>query len=260
MMLRIAIAFAVSQEQHILMSDNTKSTWALGVETSCRVGSIAIARDGRIVDRQTFTADRRHAVELIPASRDLVARQGITPQDVTSLYVSGGPGSFTGMRVGFTFVRALAQVTNASVFAVPTSRVIVENLLPRLAEVAQPIDVAVILDAKRGQVYAAAYRYDGTRFSPTLDPCLIHPADLLKRFSGPLTLTGEGIDYHRDVLVGDNISIADKELWLPNAENVLRLGLAGQHLGSTDRNALTPIYIRLPEAEEKYQAGTFRRK
>jgi len=138
------------------MADTTTSCWAMGVETSCRVGSVAIARDGQIVDRQNFTADRRHAVELIPAARDLIARQGIAPKDVTSLYVSAGPGSFTGMRVGFTFVRALSQVTDAAVFAVPTCRVIVENLLPKLGEISESVDVAVILDAKRSQVYAAA--------------------------------------------------------------------------------------------------------
>jgi len=95
---------------------------------------------------------------------------------------------------------------------------------------------------------------------PTLQPCVIDPAELLSRFSGPLWLTGEGIEYHREAFTGDSIFIVDGDLWMPTAESVQRLGLAGDHAGAVDRNALTPIYIRLPEAEEKYQAGTLKRK
>src|SRR5712671_4542595 len=87
----------------------------IAIETSSRVGSVALAEGPRLVAERTFetqtepaTADLRHGRELIPTLSALCREQGWRPSDISQCHVSIGPGSFTGLRVAVTFARTAA--------------------------------------------------------------------------------------------------------------------------------------------------------
>jgi tRNA threonylcarbamoyladenosine biosynthesis protein TsaB len=230
-------------------------SYILAVETSSRMGSVAIGQGSRCLGHVEFTAGARHGVELIPAVDRLVRETNLSTGQIRIVCVSSGPGSFTGLRVGFTFARCLAQITGAELVAVPSTEVVVENLMPILLPQPGPVYIAPILDAKRKQVYTAGFKWQEGRLEKILPECVLPPGDLMAALPRPLWITGEGVDYHREAFADQTgVTFTEKEFWLGKAENVLTLGyqLAAQNQ-FTPINSLIPTYVRLPEAEEKWQ-------
>ena len=130
------------------MADEAK---LIAVETSGKVGGVALSEGGRLADERTITAGMRHGRELVPAIDAAFDRAGWAPGDVGVVAVSIGPGSFTGLRIAVMFARALAWRTGARVVAVPTLRAVAEQAPAEAAR------VAVVTDAQRGGVYWAVY-------------------------------------------------------------------------------------------------------
>src|SRR6476661_9836696 len=124
---------------------------ALALETSGRTGSVALARDGAVLVEEQFPHGLKHAAGIIPIVDRLCRGKGWTPADFEEVYVSAGPGSFTGLRVGVTVAKTLALATGARLVPVPTADVLVRNL-PAGWERA-----VIVLDAKRGQIFTAVY-------------------------------------------------------------------------------------------------------
>ena len=248
--------------------DTNESVYALAFETSCAVGSVAIGRGREVLATHTFSAARAHTVEFLPAIDALCRRHGAGPDAVGRVYVSSGPGSFTGLRIGVTAARMLALAHGASLVAVPTLEVIAQNAADHPTP---PEEVAVILDAKRRRVYAAAFRRDneavgvggdrGAEDQPrpdsrphyvaTCEPAEVDPVEFLARQNRRCAVLGEGVLYHRDAVNSSGLEVIPESLYRPRAETVLRLGFDRAQRGETvDHHELTPVYIRPPEAEE----------
>jgi tRNA threonylcarbamoyladenosine biosynthesis protein TsaB len=229
---------------------------ALAIETSGRIGSIALWEDGRILDEQTFPHGLKHAAEILPMIERLCSDRGWTPGDLNELYVSAGPGSFTGLRIGITLAKTLAFATGVKLVAVPTVRVLAENA---------PSDarhLVLLLDAKRDQIFTARFERGGDwRWEERERAHLDSLAAMLDRSPRPVHLLGEGIPQHRKFIPQDaQVVVIGEELWGARAGAVAQIGqqLAAEgHYADPDR--LTPIYIRKPEAEEKWEARQHRR-
>lgn len=234
------------------MRSDPQKPRVVAIETSGRLGSVALGVEGTPVDVVVFSGEANHAVELLPTIERLTARQGWPADSIDQFCVSVGPGSFTGLRIGITVARTLAMAVGAKVVAVPTVDVLACNALG-LPD--PPEHLAVVLDAKRKQVYAAVFRLDGGRYRKVGDACVMAPAELLARTARPLALLGEGVAYHRLALTAPEVSVLDEELSRPRAEVVLRLGwelaCSGQF---ADPKSLVPIYLRRPEAEDLWNA------
>src|SRR5678809_1065254 len=121
---------------------------AIAIETSGRIGSVAVVVDDQILAEAQFPHGLQHAAHLIPLIDRLTRAEGWTPRDIEHLYVSIGPGSFTGLRIGVTLAKTMALATGVKLVAVPSVRVLVENA---------PADarhVIIVLDAKREQIFS----------------------------------------------------------------------------------------------------------
>jgi tRNA threonylcarbamoyladenosine biosynthesis protein TsaB len=228
---------------------------AIAIETSGRIGSIATFDDSRggVMEERTFPHGLQHAAQVLVIVDEMTRAAGWTPRDVQHVYVSIGPGSFTGLRIAATLAKTLALSIGVKIVAVPSVRVLVENA-PHEAS-----NVAIVLDAKRGQVFTASFRREKLA-GPWVE---VEPAHLdtlsavIARSAAPLHLIGEGIPYHRDALaLGKSLVITPEEAWRPRAGVVARLGAQAASAGHfADPLTLTPVYIRLAEAEEKWQAA-----
>ncbi len=224
---------------------------AIAIETSGRHGSVALGSGGRVVAEGGFTTTREHARALLPMVDGLCREQGWTPSEIGQCHVSIGPGSFTGLRVAVAFARHLALAARSKVVAVPTLDVIAENG----ADLSNPpARLAVILDAKRRQVFAAVYDWGGGGYRRVADPRMIEPGVLLGESPRPVAVIGEGIEYHREAVEASAVAVLDESVWWPRASNVLRLGwrLAEQGRFTAARD-LAPSYVRRPEAEELWE-------
>jgi tRNA threonylcarbamoyladenosine biosynthesis protein TsaB len=221
---------------------------AVAIETSSRVGSVALVSDGRIVGEATFAHGLRNAAEMVPRIDSLLQAQGWTPQQLEEIHVSIGPGSFTGLRIGVTFAKTFAWATGARLLAVPSLAVLAENAP------ASSRHVLIVLDARRGQVFTARFERIGDRWEPR-EPARLSPlADALARSPRPILLLGEGLSVHRPPDETD-ILITGEALWIPTARNVARLGSLMAEAGQfTSPQNLLPLYLRQSEAEEKWES------
>jgi tRNA threonylcarbamoyladenosine biosynthesis protein TsaB len=223
---------------------------ALAIETSSRIGSVALAEDGRTLAEETFPHGLEHAARIVPAIDSLCRKLGWSSTDLQEIYVSAGPGSFTGLRIGITLAKTLAFATGAKIVTVPSVWVLVENV-PEDAKHA-----IVVLDAKRDQIFTASFTRDHEQWSLVEPAQLLSLTEILAKSSRPVHLIGEGIPYHRKFIDPSDAGmiLTDESTWRPRANVVARLGFEMARKGGfTDAMKLTPIYIRRPEAEEKYE-------
>jgi tRNA threonylcarbamoyladenosine biosynthesis protein TsaB len=222
---------------------------AIALETSGRIGSIALVESGRVLAEEEFPHGLRHAAGIIGILDRLTRAQKWTPRDIEEIYVSTGPGSFTGLRVGITVAKTLAFSIGAKVVAVPSTEVLAHNAPAGWQ------NSIIVLDAKRGQIFTA--RFVDVEGNPTIaePPHLDTLAEMLGRSPRPVHLIGEGIPYHRPAIPEDpRVIVADESAWRARAAVVAKIGSqfarAGQFI---DPQQLAPLYIRRPEAEEKWE-------
>lgn len=230
------------------MNDSPK---ILAIETSGRIGAVALARGANLEHTHEFRADHNHAVELLPTISRLCAEAGWNPGDLEHLYLSIGPGSFTGLRIAVTLARTLALAVQIKIVAVSTLKVLAQNALlaPK-----PPRHLAVILDAKRGQVYTAPFEQDQAAYRQTSESRVADPAEFLAALPEPRFLLGQGISFHSEALRRVPHQCLPESLWQPRVETVCRLGFEQAGRGEfEDPGTLAPLYLRRPEAEEVWE-------
>ncbi len=225
---------------------------ALALETSGRVGSVAAAVDGRVVSEEQFAHGLLHAAQIVPLIDRLCRAQSWTPSDLAELYVSVGPGSFTGLRIAVTLAKTLALARGVKLVAVPTVRVLAENAPP------DAIHLIIVLDAKRDQIFTARFERLGDGWVEREPAKLDTLPAMLQRAPRPAHLLGEGLPYHQKFipLEDPSIIVASPEAARPRASVVATIGHAMARRGEfAEAQQLTPVYLRRPEAEEKYEQG-----
>lgn len=199
-----------------------------------------------------FPHGLQHAAQIVPIIDGLCRRRGWQPQQLEELYVSIGPGSFTGLRIAVTLAKTMALTTGVKLVAVPSSMVLVRNA---------PVEarhVIIVLDAKRGQVFTARFEREGDQWIEREPAHLDRLVDMIARAPRPVYLIGEGLPYHRQA-VPDNdpqVIVTPPEQWRARATMTAEVGMMLARQGHyADPLTLAPIYIRLPEAEEKWLAA-----
>lgn len=223
---------------------------ALAIETSSRIGSVAAVDGENLLAEEQFPHGLQHAAMILPIIDRLCRAQGWSPRDVEHLYISAGPGSFTGLRIGVTLAKTMALATGMKVVAVPTARVLAENA-PAGAR-----HIVIVLDAKRDQIFTARFERIGGDWIEREPAQLASLLDILSGAPRPVHLLGEGIPHHQKFIPADDpgIIVTPPERWRPQAGVVARLGTAMAGAGRfIDPDSFTPIYIRKPEAEEKWE-------
>ncbi|MBR5730980.1 MAG: tRNA (adenosine(37)-N6)-threonylcarbamoyltransferase complex dimerization subunit type 1 TsaB [Firmicutes bacterium] len=125
----------------------------LAIETTGPLASAALYDDG-IVSCVKNSSEFSHLSECVPLMEALMAEEGVQGGDLDAVAVSCGPGSFTGIRIGMATAKGLAQVWDKPVIEVPTLESFAYADLP----FARSTVICPVFDARRSQVYAAAYR------------------------------------------------------------------------------------------------------
>jgi tRNA threonylcarbamoyladenosine biosynthesis protein TsaB len=226
---------------------------ALAIETSGSTGSIALVADdpGAIVAEQQFPHGLKHAAGIVPIVDRLCRARGWGACDLEHVYVSAGPGSFTGLRIGITLAKTLALASGARLVAVPTLRVLAENAP------SDATNLVIVLDAKRDQSFTARFQRPpgAIDWMETEAAHLDSLAAVLERSPRPVHLLGEGLPYHQKFITADpSVFVASPDSWRARAAAVAKLGAAMAALGEfADPDRLTPYYIRKPEAQEKLE-------
>lgn len=220
-------------------------TVTLGFDTATPATVVAVLRgDGDPVElRHDPDPGQRpgHASQLLPLARRALAELGLGFGDVERIGVGVGPGTFTGLRIGVATARALAQASGAELAAVST--------LHALATAADAPSVLAVLDARRGEAFAGAFR-NGAALG---EPVAVAPErlpELIDGDPGPWLAVGDGAVRFRDRLELPHVTVAadGSELHRVSAVAICRLARAA---APTDRDALIPQYVRQPDAQPR---------
>jgi len=214
----------------------------LAVETSTLSGGAALLDGERVVGEYTLDVRLTHSERLMAAIDQLLIDAGWTVRELEGLAVSVGPGSFTGLRVGLSTVKGLALALAIPVAAVPT----LDAMAAMLPYASLP--VCPVLDARKREVYASLYRWDGRGMRREWDYLAVAPDELARRLDEPVIVLGDGADAIRSPLAH---RIQPPRRGTAPAV-VGALGLTRLAIGDTIAMAdLAPIYLRPSEAELK---------
>jgi len=232
--------------------------WLLAIESATERASVALLRGGEPVSLRP--AEPPASESLLPAILALLAEHGLAFAGLDGIAVSIGPGSFTGLRVGVATAKGLAFGSALRVAAVPT----LAALAAKGAERAPAPEVVAVLDARRGELYAAAQRGDDPLAPPLWGPAVIAVETLAERIAagpGPVLVVGEGADA---VAAAAGAPHAGRVRCLPPPEGApdaawlgrlgARLLAAGAGLSAAD---LAPVYVRRAEAEVRRLGSRF---
>jgi len=225
--------------------------YILGIETSTKTGSVAIVSEEGVIAQYSLNIEVTHSERLMATVDRVLSDTGFTMADMDGYAVAIGPGSFTGLRIGLSAVKGLALVTGKPVAAVPTLKALAWNL-PHAA-----YPVCPMLDARKNEVYAATYRFEGSALVHGMAEAVLSLSRLSERLSAKTLFTGEASHLFRKNIVelfGDRALFAPLSAILPSAASVAEIGLDMIKNGKqADPDNLTPMYIRRPEAEVAWE-------
>ena len=211
----------------------------LAFDTATTATTVALA-DGETVfegrDDPPAGARPRHTSRLMPLIAELLEQAGYGWGQLERVAVGVGPGTFTGLRIGVATARALAHARGLELVGIST--------LESLSLNSEGDDVCAVLDARRGEVFAAAWK----RRRRVLEPAPLDPAALAQRLSPGTVTIGDGAVAFRAVFERSGARIPEdgSDLHRVTAVNHCRLGLLAD---PSEPDAVRPEYLRLPDAE-----------
>ena len=218
----------------------------LALDTTTRAGSVAVVRDDRVLVVVPGDESRTHGERLPSEIATALDRAGVSRDQIDLLAVAAGPGGFTGLRIGLAAMQGLAMTLNKPVAGVSTLRALA-------AQVTGAQFIAPWMDAQRGDVFAALI--DGETAAEIEAPVAEHPSQILQRWRSQwperrIAFIGDAV--RRDAPL---IAAAGGGRWSsqppePLAPQIARLGRAMAEQGRAGPpHALTPVYVRRPDAE-----------
>ena len=214
----------------------------LAVETSSLAGGVALLDDERLVAEYLLDVSVTHSERLMAAVDEVLTGARWTGRDLGGLAVAVGPGSFTGLRIAVSTAKGLALALGLPIAAVPT----LDAMAAALPWAALP--VCPVLDARKGEVYASLYRWDGAAMRREWEYLALAPEALAARLGEPTLLVGDGAPAVRS----PHARTVPPPRRLPSPACVGVLGLERLRRGETVPAAtLAPLYLRPSEAELK---------
>ena len=223
----------------------------LCLDTSTPTARVAILDgDGGVRFAAEATAER-HSSHVLPLCAQALGAVSITPAALAGIACGGGPGSFTGLRVGLSTVKGLALPTRVPLFVVSSLQALALDIVASRGGVAAAAVTAVpCLDAGKGEVYVAGYVADATALvRETAPDCRLAAGALAEWLAAlpagpPPAIAGNGAERHA---VADRLAVAG-----PSAVSIGRLALLQRSRGEAANLATAvPIYGRPPDITVK---------
>jgi len=232
------------------------SLFYLGVETSGRCGSIAIYHaQQKIAQTELQQQGRKHAQTLVSEVKKLLFQLKLTPYQITGVGVSGGPGSFTGLRIGTTFAKTFGYVTGCPVLGIDTFEAIALNCPPEVSE------TYVISNAQRGDLFVGKYvKIAENQWQKSDEIRIWAITEFCRSLETGSTINGPGIELIEPAAL-PKCRLLDPEFRQPDAAkvsiitaNLLKKHQTADYHSLTEIWDLTPYYLRKSSAEEKWDA------
>ncbi len=223
----------------------------LSIESSTICCSIAVSSPDGLFAEVVFNLKADGGRRISPAIREIMKDLSLSFGELSAIGVSHGPGSFTGLRIGLATAKTLAHANKLPLYAVNSLLLIAINATP------SDNDVCPVLDARKGEVYTALYRFRGGGLEEKMKPTVLSPGELSDILPDSVVLVGDGAHKYREHFKGGHGKIrymTPPSQSQPRASSLSALVHSGAITGQVeDIMNLEPLYIRRPEAEIKWQ-------
>ena len=219
----------------------------LAVDSSTRHLSVAVTDGDHLIAARNVPPKRDLSLSISFDIERALKKAGMVLHDIEGFVIGLGPGSFTGLRVGLSMMKAFIMVTEKPVVGVPSLDAIALNV-----HTEKTVNVCVINDARRNLLYSCVYEKRGHALTRKSD-YLLQPVDeVLKHVEGETFFIGDGITHARDRIMDDarlpgarfTAHFETDKHWLPKAKELARLGYHRLMNGERDNMAtLAPLYL-----------------
>ncbi len=219
----------------------------LAVDTSAEAASVAVTDGDAVLAELIVTRRGTHSTRLMGMVRTALDAAGVSLADLDGLAVTRGPGSFTGLRIGISTVKGLALAADRPTVGISA-----------LDALAYPLSMAndpvwALIDARKGEVYAAAYRFSPDGGVDKGPETVMAPDAVAERITERSVLVGSGARLYRSVFearLGDRVRFGPPTAHAIRAATVAFLAEARLRDGlADDVAALSPAYIRASDAQ-----------
>lgn len=214
----------------------------LAIDTSSEICGVCILEDNNLIDDNSISNGMTHSENLMPLISEILERNNLKITDIELIACTVGPGSFTGIRIGISTIKALAEVNNIKIAGITSLEVLAGNI--------SNADVKVsIIDARNDQVYCGIFDNENNLIEDMIADSIDNTILKLKRYNN-IVCVGNGVDKHKDLLKSQisNLEFCDDNI--QKAEIVGKLGykrFLNDDLKTADE--ILPKYLRKSQAE-----------
>ncbi len=224
----------------------------LGIDTSTSCGSVGLVEDEWVISDYLLDLPITHSERLLKAIDWVLKESRCKGSELDGLAISLGPGSFTGLRIGVGTIKGLALSWEKPVVGISTLEVLASQIS------STPYLLCPILDARKGEIYTAFYRYEGGTYPQLQSPIeAIDPRKLVLKIKELTLFFGNGVKTYGALLKENLQHLAMFPLppfHIPHGSTVAKLGMERLERGEIlDLSNFTPLYIRPSEAELKWR-------
>lgn len=221
----------------------------LGLDTSSRMLTVACAEAGGLMSEANFCGKLQHSEKFFSLLESVLSSLSLELKDIGAFAVGLGPGSFTGLRIGFSVLKGLLATHECPVYGISSLDLIADGISLDTGR------LAVLVNARRERIYAAFYRFSGGRWErETPEDEVLSPEDLIKRAAEGIYFTGDALKEHggwmREKM--PKAVFFQENFWYPHAGSLVNLVRSRYtQMMPLDKGSFKPAYLRLSEAEEK---------
>jgi len=214
----------------------------LAVDTSTKQMGMALYDGVQVVGELLWRSHSHHTVELAPSVFDLLKRTGVDVKEIQALGVALGPGSFTSLRVGLSFVKGLSLARHLPVIGIPTLDTVAAAL-----EV-QDLPLAAVLQAGRNRIAIVWYKASESGWQAQGEPQAVTVEELAESIHKPTLVCGELSSEERQRLARKRVNIVLPSPSVCTRRPAVLAELAWRRWqtgAKDDVAALAPIYLHL---------------
>ena len=226
----------------------------LAIDSSSLVASVAVVTDDILTAEYTINFKKTHSQTLLPMLDEIVKMTDMNLDTIDAIAVAGGPGSFTGLRIGSATAKGLGLALKKPLIHITT----VDGLAYNLCYTDRII--CPIMDARRNQVYTGIYQMDGDKLQVLEAQMAVEIDELAKKlctYGKPVIFLGDGVPVHKDrlekeLMTNHDIAFAPAHMNQQRAAAVGMLGIQYYKEGKTE-TAMEhkPDYLRVSQAERE---------
>lgn len=224
----------------------------LAIDSSAMVATVAIVTDGIITAEYTINHKKTHSQTLLPMIDEIIKMTETDKDSIDAIAITGGPGSYTGLRIGSATAKGIGLALDIPIINVPTMDALAYNFY------SSQYVICPIMDARRNQVYTGIYHFDGCKMEVIKPQCIMMIQDLileLDQMKKPVMFLGDAVEIQHktiDEMMKTGHHFAPANMCRHRATSVAALAELYYKKGKIETaKEHKPDYLRASQAERE---------